>query len=451
MFLKCSIAALTCALSVAIAGVGVRAENLQGAMAKAYANNPALQSARAALKITDENVPQALSGWRPSLSVSSTAGKDYSDTDPGPIRELTPLSGSVQVVQPLFSGGGTIAATQRAEADVLASRAGLDAAEQDVLLAAVTVYVDMIRDEANLELTRKNEEVLEQEQIATKERFDVGEVTKTDVAQSEARLARATANRISAEGALAVSAASYERVIGEPPVALEDVPDLPPLPKNLRDAIDRAIDNNPIIAQARFNEESAKHGTRVALANILPTVDLVGSLQSSDETALADIRTKGASVSLRTTIPLYQSGSVHSLVRQAKQTRNQRRIQIELARRQIVEQTTQAWQGLSTTRSNLLARQKEIEANEVALEGVKMEATVGARTILDVLDAEQELLDARVAFIVAKRDEYVAAYQLISAIGDLRAAQLQLPTKLYDPTVHYDKVKYRWIGLTIDD
>ncbi len=440
------------AIGLAIAMVSVsQAETLYDAMAKAYNSNPDIRDARAALRVVDEEVPQALSGWRPNVAISTEAGKEHVDSDVGGSQDLTPLSASLEVTQPLYRGGRTVASTDRAEADVKTARATLIDTEQDVLLAAVTAYIDVVRDEANVRLTRNNEKVLAEQLRATQDRFDVGEVTRTDVAQAQARVARAKADRLSAEGALAVSGATYERVIGDSPQDLVDVPPLPTVPLSREAAIAKAVADNPQIDRVKFNEESAGHNVRVEFGGILPTLSLVGSLESTDEQGIEDVGSDSASLMLRGTIPLYRSGVVHSQVRQAKELRNQRRIQIEQARRAVIEQATQAWEVLGTATSNVVARQSEIDANEIALEGVKEEATVGSRTVLDVLDAEQELLDARVAFIFAKRNEYVAAYSLLSAVGDLTATKQELPAKFYDPSLHYNAVRDKWFGWEIPE
>ena len=438
---------LLLSLSVAMTPAVAGAETLYDALAAAYSNNPDLQNARAALRVTDEGVPQALSGWRLTLSVFGDGGKERREA--GSIdQDLTPLSIELQVTQPLYRGGRTVASTEQAESQVEASRAILLATEQDVLFAAVTAYMDVVRDRANVQLTTNNEQVIRRQLEATKDRFEVGEVTRTDVAQAEARLARASANRISAEGSLAISVATYERVVGETPQNPEPAPPLPPLPANLADSIDTSVQNNPTLQSARFNEEAAKHGVRVAFGSLLPTVNLVGSVERSDEIAFEDIDNESESIAVLGTVPLYQSGAVYSQVREAKEVRNQRRIQIEQARRATVEEATQSWESLTTARSNIAARREEVRANEIALEGVQQEAAVGARTVLDILDAEQELLDARVALIFAERDEYVAGFRLLSAVGGLSADGIGVAVELYDPTRHYGQVRNKWFGLT---
>lgn len=424
-------------------------ETLDGALAKAYAGSPELRDARADLRAVDERVSQALSGWRPSVSVSGSGGVERSDsgsTTSRPAQHLNPVSGTFQVVQPLYSGGKTEAGIRQADNEILAGRSVLRSTEQTVLLGAVQAYMDVLRDQARLQLTKNNEEVLQRQLEATQDRFDVGEVTRTDVAQAEARLARAKADRLSAEGQLAVSGATYERVIGEKPVALEAAPPLPSLPASLRDALQIGLAENPDLEAANHSERAARAAVRVAFGELLPSLDLEGRVSRSHETALEGQSSEDEALLARLTVPLYQSGVEHSRVREAKERRNQRRIQIEQARRQVVEQVTQAWETLTSTRSNITAREQEVRANEIALEGVREEAQVGSRTTLDVLDAEQELLDARVALVEAQRDEYVAGFSLLSAVGRLSVRSLGVPVESYDPVAHYDKVRNKWWG-----
>lgn len=428
-----------------------RAETLSGALAKAYATSPDLHDARANLRAVDERVSQAISGWRPTLSLSGSGGYERSDSASTsvasrPTQHLNPLSGNFEVVQPLYTGGKTVAAIRQAENEILAARSSLRSAEQSVLLDAVSAYMDVLRDQARLQLTAKNEEVLRRQLEATQDRFDVGEVTRTDVAQAEARLARATADRISAEGQLAVSGATYERVVGEKPQDLAAAPPLPSLPASLNDALLIGLDENPDLEFANHTERAAKDAVRVAFGDLLPTLDLEGRVQRSRETSFEDQTSENDSILARVTIPLYQSGIEHSRVREAKERQNQRRVQVEQARRQVIEQVTQAWEVLTTARSNITARREQVRANEIALEGVREEASVGSRTTLDVLDAEQELLDARVALLESERDEYVAGFSLLGAVGRLSVRLLDVPVESYDPTAHYDKVRNKWWG-----
>jgi TolC family type I secretion outer membrane protein len=289
--------------------------------------------------------------------------------------------------------------------------------------------------------------VLTRQLEASRDRFEVGEITRTDVAQSEARLAGAKAVRVSAEGDLAASRASFEQVIGRAPGSLEPAPPLPGLPASLGDAITMAESQNPNIDAAQQAEAAAGHDVRTAFGGMLPTVSLVGTLQRTDESSLENVSARSDSLIAQLTVPLYQAGSVSSKVRQAKELRNQRRIEIEVARRSVVEETRQAWESLLASRSRISAREEEVRANEIAMEGVKQEAAVGSRTTLDVLDAEQELLDSKVALVVADRDEYVTGFRLLAAIGGLSASNLGLQVTPYDPDIHLDKVRRKWWGL----
>ena len=426
------------------------AQSFTDVLVAAYNNNPTLLAARAAQRATDEGVPQALSGWRPTVSVTGAVGKqttDYSlQTSSTSDGSTTPRSLSLTVSQPLYRGGRTEAATSSAEALVLAGRQDLANTEQSILLSAVTAYMDVVQDQAVLDLNRNNEEVLRRELDATQERFRVGEITRTDVAQAESRLSRATADRISAEGALVSARAVLARVIGEMPGTLKEPPPLPALPKNETEALNIAYDENPLLLGAKYREDSAKYDVRSVSGALLPTVSLNASATRSEEQSTTHIDTDSAQVALQLTVPLYESGSVYSQTRQRKQIYNQRRIQVEEQRRSVRQSVVQAWETLTTARSNIEARKSQVQAAKVALEGVQQEAEVGSRTTLDVLDQEQEYLDARVALVQANRDEYVAGYSLLSSVGRLGAHQLNLPVEYYDPVGNYNRVRDKWFG-----
>lgn len=426
------------------------AQSLTDALSAAYNNNPTLLAARAALRATDEGVPQALSNWRPTVNLTGEAGKLRQDFDPStasnPSDTLSPRTLQLSVSQPLYRGGRTESATDAAEALVLAGRQDLASTERRVLLDAVTAYVDVVQNQAVLELNRNNEEVLRRQLEATRERFRVGEITRTDVAQAESRLSRATADRISAEGALISSRAVLARVMGETPGTLVQPPPLPQLPANEDEALAIAYEDNPDLLGARFREVAAKYDVRTISGGLLPTVSVNGTLSKSDETSRANLETESAKIALTVTMPLYEGGSIYSQTRQRKQTHNQRRIQVEEQRRSVRQSVTQAWENLSTARSNITARRAQVDAARIALEGVQQEAEVGSRTTLDVLDQEQEYLDARVAEVRARRDEYVAGFTLLSAVGRLGARQLSLPVDYYDPETNYQRVRDKWFG-----
>ncbi|MBT3330456.1 MAG: TolC family outer membrane protein [Rhodospirillaceae bacterium] len=439
--------------SVAVVALSIptlaTAETLFEALASAYISNPTLQAARAAVRTTDEGVPQALSGWRPTVSVSGSAGVQSSETNASSTttdQDLVPTTLSADISQSLYAGGQTVAGTSQAEANVQVARAQLAVVEQQVLLDGVTSFLDVLRDQATVQLTKNNETVLQRQLEATKDRFEVGEVTRTDVAQAEARLSGTVAERVNAEGALAISRGAYRQVFGAMPTTLQAAPPLPALPANVAEAIATAEAENPAILVNLQNEIAARHAVVVAKGNMLPTVDLAGRLRRTDEASIENSDTTSSSLIASVSIPLYQAGAVHSQIRQAKELLNQRRIEVEQSRRDVVQIASQSWDLMTTTRSQISARAEEIRANEIALEGVRQEAEVGSRTTLDVLDAEQELLNSRVTLVVAERDEYVAGYTLLAAIGRLTARHIGLPVEVYDPARHYQKVRNKWWG-----
>ena len=437
------------AISAIVVQTSASAETLFEALSSAYVSNPTIQAARASVRTTDEGVPQALSGWRPTVSISGSAGVQNSETSTATTssdQDLVPTTLSADVSQSIYSGGRTVAGTSQAEANVQAARAQLAVTEQQVLLDGITSFLNVLRDQATVQLTKNNETVLQRQLEATKDRFEVGEVTRTDVAQAEARLSGAVADRVNAEGNLAVSRAGYRQVFGVMPATLQAAPPLPNLPTNVAEAIATAEAEYPSIMVDIQGEIAARHAVAVAKGQLYPSVDLAGRLRRTDETSVEDTDVTSSSLIASVSVPLYQGGAVHSQIRQAKELLNQRRIEVERGRRTVIQVASQAWDRMSTTRSQISARSEEIRANEIALEGVRQEAEVGSRTTLDVLDAEQELLNSRVTLVIAERDEYVAGYTLLAAIGRLTAAHIGLPVEIYDPNLHYQKVRNKWWG-----
>jgi len=428
-------------------------QTLDEAMAQAYASNLELLAARAALRATDELLPQALAGWRPTVTLSASAGKERLDTTTSTSQDVsnrTPVSGTLTVRQPLFRGFRTQAASQQAKSEIQRQRADLVATEQTVLADTVAAYVDAVRDKAVLELRLNNEQVLTRQLEATQDRFRVGELTRTDVAQAESRLAGAFSDRIAAVGSLLSSRAVYERVVGVPPGDLVD-PDLPGLlPESLAIALSQARIRNPAVVQAEFAAQAATAEVAAISGEFLPTVNLIGSVSSQEDTLGANSARESASITAELSVPLYQSGSVYSRVRQAKQRQSQRRIEVDDARRRAAESANLTWQEFQTTTASISSREAQVEASDLALEGVRQESLVGARTVLDVLDAEQELLDARVSLVGARRDQVVAAYRLLAAIGLLTATELALAVDLYDMDDNYKGVRGRFFGTGIE-
>jgi outer membrane protein len=425
------------------------AQDFYEALASAYDSNPSLLAARAELRAVNEFVPQELSNYRPFLSINGSAGAQNINRSNGDGTQMTyPFEASVGLSQPLYRGGRTVAGVARAEAQVQAQRAALQSIEQEILLNAVTAYMDVWRDEAVLRLNVNNEKVLARQLEATQDRFDVGELTRTDVAQSEARLARATAELIGAEGDLTASRAVFEEVIGIPPVSVAPPGPVEGLPDNENDAVEAALDANPEIAAALFAERAAQDQVRSSEGELYPEVSLSAELLHSENDFDGESESDEARVMVIVSIPLYQQGLVSSQVREDKQTANQRRIQVIETRRRVRQECTDAWELLITANAQIRSFTAQTDATRIALEGVREENSVGQRTILDVLDAEQEYLDAQINLTRAQRDDTVAGFGVLQCLGTLTAADLALPVEIYDPEVDYQAVRNLWFGLT---
>ncbi len=436
---------------VLLAGIppAALAQTLEAALAAAYVNNPGLGAERAALRATDEQVSQALGDWRPDVEVSSDISRadTFNDTRTGKADQIrTPRALELNVTQPLFRGFRTQAATREARNTVKAARARLLATEQDVLLEAATAFMDVVRDQAVVKLNINNENFLKRQLEAVTDRFKVGELTRTDVSQAEARLAGATADRIQAEGDLEASRAAYRNVIGEEPGALIQPKPAGGLPKGKEKAIALAIEYHPDVIAASFDIRAARDNVDEIRGELLPSVELSGKVSRKFESAGNSSRVDEKSIKATLTIPLYQQGVVHSRLRAAKQTVGQERLEEDQSRLEVAEAATRAWEALATARARIDSFSAQVAANEIALEGVTREAAVGARTVLDILDAERELLDARVNRVGAERDEIVAVFQLREAIGRLTAPHLSLPMDFYDPDVHYREIQGQGLG-----
>jgi outer membrane protein len=430
------------------------AQTINEALAAAYATNPTLQAARARLRATDENVPQALSGWRPTVSANANIGIADGETRTGRNGIATdsarnPRGGNVTLTQPLYRGGRTVAGTNRAEAQVLAERARLLATEQDVLRNALTAYVNVLRDAALLRLQQNNERVLGRQLQATNDRFRVGEITRTDVAQAEAALARARADRETAEGNLQNSRAAYIRFIGSPPGNLREPLPLNPPARSREEAVTVAAQNNPSVIAAAFDERAAIENVDLLWGELLPQLQLQGQAFNNIDPSVRGGFSRGAQATLNLSVPLYQSGAEYARIRQAKQQAQQARASLEDVRRQAQEAASRAWDDLASRRATVASTRAQIRANEVALDGVQREALVGSRTTLDVLNEEQRLLDARVNLVRALRDLVVASYELAAASGRLTARDLNLQVDFYDSEANYRAVRNSVIGTRV--
>jgi outer membrane protein len=459
------LAAGVSALSL-MAPPALAANTLEEALAAAYRGNPTLLAERARLRATDENVAQAVSGWRPTVTVNANYGRQRTEIDrqdtfnpqigaitPGFSATVTsdPITGNVTISQPLFRGFRTLNTTRRARAEVEAGRANLINVEQQVLLDTVQAYMDVIRDEAVLNLRRNNVDVLGRQLQAARDRFEVGEITRTDVAQAEARLSGAHSNLAVAEAALRASRANFQRVVGEAPGALLQPPFLPELPATEDAAVSMALARNPRIVAARRQEEAARFAVNAAKGALLPSLSLQGQYLYNQDQTQPGVRSETTQATLQLSAPLYQGGAEHSDIRRAKQQQNEARLRVAEAERQVIEQTINAWEQLRAAQSTIKSGREQVRANEIAFEGVQQEAQVGARTTLDVLDAEQELLDSRVSLVRAERDAYFAGFALLAAAGVLNAEFLGLPVDIYDPARNYRDVSGRWIGFDILD
>lgn len=420
---------------------------LKEALGIAYETNPQLEAARAGLRATDESVAEADAGFRPSLTASASAG--YEKTPPlfGLATNSTPITGQIQLTQPLFNAT-TFAQLGKAKAEVLSGRAQLLSTEETVLLNAVTAYMNVVRDEAMLNLRQSNKSVLEKQLEATNGQFKAGELTRTDVAQSEARLAGAEADLTAAEGQLMISRSNFEHAIGRPAETLENEPILPPLPKEEQAAIDLAERLNPSLLAARENVKEADYAVDAALGALMPQLSVSGQYEyAQNNPQFGSGAQRVMSVTGNLTVPIYQGGGEEAAVRQAKELRSQAELLVSDTERQVVDSTRSAWEAFRSAEASIASNSAQVDADKAAYEGVKTEQQVGSRTILDVLNAQQELLNSEVALVTSKRDAAVAAYQLRMSIGTLTATNLALPVTRYDPLIHYEDDAGRWFGL----
>ena len=439
------------------------ADTLPWALIQAYVNNPQITAQRAAVRATDESVPIALSGYRPRASATYAATEQYLDTTTRTAAALPNVnqkgwvsvhSYGATVTQNLFNGFQTANRTRQAESQVSAARENLRLTEQTILLSAATAYMNLLRDTAILELQRSNVEVLQEQLRQTRDRFNVGEVTRTDVAQSESRLAQGRSQLLTAESNLNTSRSSYRQIIGVEPGKL--APGQPVdrfSPTVLGAAIQEGRARHPQVTVAMFNIDAALFQVKIAEGSLYPTLNLVGQAQKTlnSTTSLNTLDTLSASVAGQLSVPIYQGGAEYAQIRQAKETLGQRRVDLD-NQRDIVQQTVvQAWGQLAAAKAQIQSTQAQVDASEIALNGVREEARVGQRTTLDVLNAQQELVNARVAVVTAQRDRVVASYTLLAAVGRLSPQVLGLNVPVYDAAVHYHQVRDSWIGVRTPD
>jgi outer membrane protein len=441
----------------------VFAETISGALARAYGYNPDLNATRAGGRATDENLPSALSGYRPTITATGDVGFSVTETQPGTgintTRYSQPRGVGLSVTQNIWNGNRTANGVSRAESQILQAREQTRLSEQNILSNGATSYMNVLRDTAILNLRRNNVEVLEQQLRQTRDRFQVGEVTRTDVAQAEASLAQGQADAFTAQSNLQTSIANFRQTIGVEPTNLQPARPLDKLvPRSLKAAIALSEMEHPSIQSARHNVDAALLNVKVIEGQLYPTIGVTGSVSrrydvtsGSGGTAGGRTDTLGASIVTSLSVPIYEGGAVYSAVRQAKELLGQAQLQADLQRETIRALVVSNWGAWVNSSSVIQAAQAQVRAAEIALNGVREEAKVGQRTTLDVLNAQQLLLNARVQLVTAQRDRVVGSYALLASVGQLSASTLGLQVVKYDPTIHFDQVKGKWIGTGTPD
>jgi outer membrane protein len=409
------------------------AQTLREALEQAYRTNPDLTGARAGLRAIDEGVPLARAAGRPAASATTDFQEFIVRSSNSFSSPLRAASAGVNLSVPLYRGGGVRNSVRAADARVLAGRADLRTTEADVFTAVVTAYMDVLRDQAIAGLETSNVRILRVNLQANSDRFEIGDLTRTDVAQSQARLALAEGRLETAQAQVDVSSENFLRVVGSPPVDLQPPPPLPALPATAATALDIALENNPQLIAAKEESRATEFDIRVAKASRLPQLSAIansgynnylGTLGSSVPGRVFTQAQQTATIGLGATIPLYQGGAPASRVRRAQALSSQSLERIVAIERIVVANTRGAFSRFSATRGVIRSSEVAVSANELALEGVRLENSVGTRNVLDVLNAEQELLNSRVQLVTARRDSYVAGFTLLAAIGRAEAATL---------------------------
>ena len=419
------------------------------ALVATYDNNPTIKAAREETRAVFERLPQAEAGWRPTLFANGNVTSTTGSSDPGDDDTYLTRAASLNLTQPLYRGGRTIADTAAARDTIRSQIALLENAEQEVLLSAVTAYLDVLRDEAILKLSTNNRSVINRQFDATQKRFEVGELTRTDVAQAEARLAEADSGIITAQATLRSSRATFERVIGYMPENLGFPITVLDIPQTLDASIEYADNWNPRVRASQYAHKAAESDVDSQYGNLLPEVNLTGDLTKAYEPSAALDETEGAAIGVVASFPLYEAGAVRSRVRQSKKVSNQRYAQILESKRLTRAQVISAWENLQAARGEVVSRLAQVEASEVARFGVRQEADLGARTVLDTLDADQEVLDAQVALVAASRNDVVALYSLAAAMGVLNPKTLGFAEKVPDYNKEVESVRSNLFGTDV--
>ena len=442
-----------------LAALPVRADTMENALLRAYRNNPQLNAQRASVRVIDENVPQALAGYRPKVAGVFAAGVGYTDqlADGSAGKKIeqgdqTPHSATLTVTQTVYNGNQTANKTRAAESQVFGAREGLRLMEQSVLLAAATIYMDYLRDAAILEVQKSNTHVLELTLKQTRDRYSAGLVTPTDVAQSEAQLAAAQSQELAAVSTLTTTRANFRRIVGIEPANLQPASPVDRyLPPTVGGAIELALRQNPNVTAAMYGVDVSFLTVKINEGALYPSVSLQASVSKVWDPNITTINQFTAAANAQLNVPIYQGGAEYSLIRQSKESLQQQRLTLEQVRDQARADLVTAWGQLLAGKAQVIAAQSQVEASELAYLGTSKEAQVGQRTVIDILNAQQTLVNARVALVTAQHDRVVASYAVLSAIGRLSPQVLHLSTQTYDPSVHYQQVRDNWIGVSTPD
>ena len=433
-----------------------RAQTLEEALVLGYLSNPTLLGERARLRAIDEGAAQASTGWRPNLSLggsySYTETRDELKNGETSKGDQSPFGGELNLRQNIFQGGQTLNNVLGAEQQSAAGRARLDGVEQRVFLEIITAYFNVVTARDVVELGNSRVRLLRRQLRAAEDRFDVGEITRTDVAQAQARLARSRSDLSQNEYELVNAEVEYTRVVGQPPDVLERAPVLPELPATQEESLALALDHSPELRAAKSAARAAGYGVSAAKGAFLPSLDISGQYQySQPDSPLLD-RSDVISVMARVTMPLYQGGSISSRVREALAGESAARMDVVASGRKLHADVRDAWEGLRSVRARIKADETQVTANEIAFDGIERETQAGLRTVLDVLDAEQELFDSRVSLTRTRRDEFIAAYRLLQVLGRMGAEDLGLQgVDFYNAERHYQETRGRWFGYAGDD
>jgi outer membrane protein len=439
--------ALPVLLSMLMASTA-HAESLLDTLADAYAGNATIQAQRYSLRGTDEKLSQANAGWRPSVTLNGSINRGPQEFVFVPVHDqwLTARNVALQILQPLYRGGGTVAGIAQAKAEIGAGQAELSDVEQQQLYAAATAYLDVYRDQSLVELSRNLVDVLDVNEKNVRSTFQAGAATETDTSQAAARLEGAVASRLAAEGEFAISRANFKSIVGRDAGTLAVPTLIGQLPTSEADAQAIATGQHPALIAARQRIEAATQKVQVLRAQLLPKLDAVGTLTHEDDAFTRGDRLNSASVGLQASIPIYEAGTAYSEIREAREAVSQQQKTELQTERDVARQVTEAWNRLAAARAQQDQYRAQIEANQVALRTTGDQVTAGTRTRLDLLNAEQELFASRVNLVVAQHDTYDASFRLELAAGVFTPKALGLAVETYDPTRHLDQVKDKWAG-----